>query len=274
MSSGRCPGARHDRGRRPRPGLHPVARPAGQCPGSYVSRCLDIGAERAVIASGWRGWARFGGGSCAGAGRWGWDPLAAAPRPERRREVVMGGISWPPDGPALIRSDWRAQRDRACPRLAEAGAEILGCLPGRSGLRRMLLRLAQLGDRRGQPDEIRGQGHHCGHGAIGVVADHSQEPGGRSQPVPLTGPLRDLPVGHACRAIVAVCGTAQRRVPDRPGRRMESGGRRPGRIGGRSRVSPGAAPDLLRGHVGLPGRVPVEQVPFRGGEPERSGAQR
>jgi hypothetical protein len=53
---------------------------------------------------------------------------------------------------------------------------------------------------------------------------------------------------------------------------MERGGRRPGRIGGRGGVSPGAAPDLIRRCFRLPGRVPVERVPFRRGEPERAGA--
>ena len=48
--------------------------------------------------------------------------------------------------------------DGACLRLAEAAVEMLGCLSRRSGLRRVLLRLAQLADRRGQAHEVRGQG--------------------------------------------------------------------------------------------------------------------
>jgi hypothetical protein len=53
---------------------------------------------------------------------------------------------------------------------------------------------------------------------------------------------------------------------------MERGGRRPGRIGGRGGVFPGAAPDLIRGCFSLPGRVPEERVPFRRGKPEQGGA--
>jgi hypothetical protein len=45
-------------------------------------------------------------------------------------------------------------------------------LAGGGGLRRVLLRLAQLGDRRGQAHKIRGQVERSGHGAIGVPAGH------------------------------------------------------------------------------------------------------
>ena len=105
-----------------------------------------------------------------------------------------------------------------------------------------------------------------------AAACHGQEPGGGPEPVSLCGPVRDLPVGGPRGPVERVGGPAQRRITDRPGGGMERGGRRPGRIGGRGWVSPGAAPDLLRRRLGLPGRVQAERVPFRCGEPERAGA--
>jgi hypothetical protein len=90
----------------------------------------------------------------------------------------MGDVSRLPDGPALVRPDWSIQSGGACFRLAEPGVEMPGYLSRRSGLRRVLLCLAQFGDRRGQAHKAHGQGNCCGHGAFGVAAGHRQEPGG------------------------------------------------------------------------------------------------
>jgi hypothetical protein len=138
-------------------------------------------------------------------------------------------------------------------------------------LRGVLLCLAQLADRPGQPDKARRQVKHGRRGAGLAAACHREEPGGGAEPVPLGSPVRNLPVGSPCGPVERVGGPAQCRITDRSGGGMECGGRRPGRIGGRGEVSPGAAPDLIRRRVGLPGRVPVERVPFRRGEPERAG---
>jgi hypothetical protein len=147
--------------------------------------------------------------------------------------------------------------------------QAFGRLPRCCRLRRVLLRLAQLADRRGQPDEARRQVKRGRRGAGLAAACRGEQPGGGAETVSLCGPVRDLPVGGPRGPVERVGGPAQRRVTDRPGGGMERGGRRPGRIGGCGRVSPGAAPNLLRSCFRLPGRVPVESFPFRGGEPER-----
>ena len=175
--------------------------------------------------------------------------------------------------PVLLRLAGQAQRRGTCPRPAERGVQAFGRLSRCCRLRGVLLRLAQLADRLRQPDQARGQGERGGRGAgVLAAADHGQEPGGGAQPVALGGPVRDLPVGGPRGPVVGVGGPAQRRVPDRPRRRVEGRGRRPGRIGGRA-GSPRAAPDLLRGCLGLAGRVPVEGLAFRPGEPERSAVR-
>jgi hypothetical protein len=124
-------------------------------------------------------------------------------------------------------------------------------------LRGVLLRLAQLADRPSQPDEARRQVKRGRSSARLAAACHRDEPGCGAQPVSLHGPVRDLPVGGSRGPVERVGGPAQRRVTDRSGGGMERGGRRPGRIGGRGWVSPGAAPDLLRRCFSLAGRVPV-----------------
>lgn len=49
--------------------------------------------------------------------------------------MVTGGVSWPPNGPGVFQQVWSAQRERACPPLAEAGVEMLDRLSRRSSLR-------------------------------------------------------------------------------------------------------------------------------------------
>ena len=150
--------------------------------------------------------------------------------------------------------------------------QAFGCLPRCCRLRGLLLCLAQLTDRPRQPDEARRQVKRGRRGAGLAAACHGEEPGGGAEPVSLGGPVRDLPVSGPRGPVERVGGPAQRQVTDRSGGGMECGGRRPGRIGGRGEVSPGAAPDLIRRCFRLPGRVPEERLPFRRGEPERAGA--
>lgn len=99
------------------------------------------------------------------------------PRPQAVR-VSQAGLVWP-------------ARSRL-PSSAEPDVDAVGCLAGGCGLRSVLLRLAQLGDRHGQPHETRGQGDRLGYGAIGVPAAHRQEPRGGAQPVPVVGAARDF----------------------------------------------------------------------------------
>jgi hypothetical protein len=139
-------------------------------------------------------------------------------------------------------------------------------------LRGLLLRLAQLADRPGQPDEARRQVERGRRGAGLATACHREQPGGGAEPVSLCGPVRDLPVGVPRGPVERVGGPAQCRITDRSSGGMERGGRRPGRIGGRGGICPGAAPDLLRRYFRLPSRVPEERVPFRRGEPEQARA--
>ena len=150
--------------------------------------------------------------------------------------------------------------------------QAFGRLPRRGRLRRLLLRLAQLADRPGQPDEARRQVKRGRRGVGLAAACHGEEPGGGAEPVSLCGPGRDLPVGGPRGPVERVGSPAQCRITDRSGGGMECGGRRPGRIGGRGLVSSGAAPDLIRRCFSLAGRVPDERVPFRRGEPERAGS--
>jgi hypothetical protein len=109
-------------------------------------------------------------------------------------------------------------------------------------------------------------------GAGLATACHRQQPGGGAEPVSLGSPGRDLPVGGPCGPVERVGGPAQRRITDRPGGGVECGGRRPGRIGGRGWVSPGAAPDLRRRRLSLPRRVPVNAS--RSGAVNRNGPGR
>jgi hypothetical protein len=140
--------------------------------------------------------------------------------------------------------------------------QAFGRFPRCCRLRGVLLFLAQLADRPGQPDETRRQVKRDRRGVSLAAACQGEEPGGGAEPVSLCGPVRDLPVGGPRGPVERVGGPAQRRVTDRPGGGMERGGRRPGRIGGRGGVSPGTAPDLLRRCFCLPDRVPEERVPF------------
>jgi hypothetical protein len=194
------------------------------------------------------------------------------PRLERDRKIKPCCVSGLADGLGRPRLGRDAQRSGARPRPAERGVQAFGRLPRCCRLRRLLLRLAQLADRPGQPDEARRQVERGRRGVRVAAACQGEEPGGGAEPVSLCGPIRDLPVGGSRGPVERVGGPAQRWVTDRPGCGMECGGRRPGRIGGRGGVSPGAAPDLIRGCFSLPGRVPVERLPFRRGEPERAGA--
>jgi hypothetical protein len=150
--------------------------------------------------------------------------------------------------------------------------QAFGRLPHCCRLRGLLLCLAQLADRPGQPDEARRQAKGGRRGVRLAAACHREQPGGGPEPISLCGPVWDLPVGGSRGPVKRVGGPAQCRITDRSGAGMECGGRRPGRIGGRGGVSPGAAPDLIRRCFSLPGRVPVERLPFRRGEPERAGA--
>jgi hypothetical protein len=194
------------------------------------------------------------------------------PRPERDRKIKPCCVSGLTDGLGRPRLGGEAQRSGARPRPAERGVQAFGCPPRCCRLRGVLLCLAQLADRPGQPDEARRQVKRGRRGAGLAAACHREEPGGGAEPVSLGGPGRDLPVGGPRGPVERIGGPAQRRITDRPGGGMERGGRRPGRIGGRSGVSPTAAPDLLRRCFRLPGRVPVKRVPFRRGEPERAGS--
>jgi hypothetical protein len=186
------------------------------------------------------------------------------PRLERDQKIKPGCVSGLADGLGRPRLGGDAQRSGARPRPAERGVQAFGRLLCCCRLRGVLLCLAQLADRPGQRDEARRQ-VKCGRRGAGLAAAcQGQEPGGGAEPVSLRGPGRDLPVGgpRGPRGPVErVGGPAQRRVTDRSGGGMERGGRRPGRIGGRGGISPGAAPDLLRRCFSLPGRVPVERVP-------------
>jgi hypothetical protein len=76
---------------------------------------------------------------------------------------------------------------------------------------------------------------------------------------------------RASRPAVGVRRVSERRVVQRVRCDIERR-RRPGRIGGRARIIPGAAPDLFRRRGGLLPRMPVQQISFRSGEPGRSGA--
>ena len=114
--------------------------------------------------------------------------------PENQAALHLRACGW--SGPAAPGAD--AQRSGARPRPAERGVQAFGRLPRCCRrLRRVLLRLAQLADRPGQPDEARRR-----WSAVGVVpglaaACHGEEPGGGAEPVSLRGPVRDLPVGEA-----------------------------------------------------------------------------
>jgi hypothetical protein len=160
----------------------------------------------------------------------------------------------------------------ARPRPAERSVQAFGRFPRCCRLRGLLLCLAQLTDRPRQPDEARRQVKRGRRGAGLATACHRQQPGGGAEPVSLGSPGRDLPVGGPCGPVERVGGPAQCRITDRPGGGVECGGRRPGRIGGRGWVSPGAAPDLRRRRLSLPRRVPVNAS--RSGAVNRNGPGR
>ena len=85
---------------------------------------------------------------------------------------------------------------------------------------------------------------------------------------------RDPPVGGAGGAVVGVGGTSQVRVAQRPRRDVQRVGGRPRGVRRGARIGHGAVADVFGGGPGLAGRVPVDLVPFRGGEPWRSGTFR
>ena len=158
--------------------------------------------------------------------------------------------------------------------LVDGRMQVSGCGPGRSRLGGVLLGLAQLGDGGGQGDEL---GHERdGHQRVvaGQVPGQRDHPGRAPQLLAVVAAPGDPPVLGAGGAVVGVGRAPQVRVAQRPRRAVQCVGGRPGGIGRAGRIGHGAAADVFRGGPGLAGRVPVDLVPFRGGEPRRSGTFR
>jgi len=105
------------------------------------------------------------------------------PRLERDRKIKPGCVSGLADGLGRPRLGGDAQRSGARPRPAERGVQAFGRLPRCCRLRRVLLRLAQLADRPGQPDEARRQVKRGRRGVRLAAACHGEEPGGGAEPV-------------------------------------------------------------------------------------------
>ena len=126
-----------------------------------------------------------------------------------------------------------------------------------------VLDLAQLRHRDSEPGQAGQQSPGQDRAVTAKVARQSQEPRGGAQAITLRRTARDPPVPRTGRSAVSVRCVLQRRVVQRVRCDIECRGRRPGRIGGRSRIVPGAAPDLFRGDCGLPPRVSVQQLALR-----------
>jgi hypothetical protein len=151
-----------------------------------------------------------------------------------------------------------------------------GC-PGRCSLRRMLLGLAELGDRDGQGSQVRGERDGDQRGVSGDLAGHCDQPRGGAQLVPRAGGRRYVPVAGTGGAVVAVSGPLQVRAIQRLRRGMQNISRRPGRVRGLGRVVASGVADVFGRGSGLTGRVP--KIAFcsaavNRNAPERSGAFR
>ena len=148
----------------------------------------------------------------------------------------------------------------------------LGGPPGRCCLHHVLLGLAQLSHRDGQPGQVGQQGPGQHRAVTAKVARQREEPSHGTQAITVCRAARYPPVGQTGRAVIGIRCHPQHLVVQRVRCDIEGGGRRPGRIGGRGRVAHGAAADPLRCDSGLSSRVPVQQLALRGREPERPGA--
>src|SRR5207247_2898413 len=103
----------------------------------------------------------------------------------------------------------------------------------------------------------------------GDLASQRDKPGGAAELVTVTRAAGKTPVGGAGSAVVGVGGAPQLPAAQRPRRDMKGVGRGPGGVGRSGRITVGAAADVLRRCSGLAGRVGVDGIAFRDGEPER-----
>ena len=106
------------------------------------------------------------------------------PRLERDREIKPCCVSGLTDGLGRPRLGGDAQRSGARPRPAERGMQAFGCPPRCCRLRGVLLCLAQLADRPGQPDEARRQVKRGQRSVRLAAACHREKPGSGAEPVP------------------------------------------------------------------------------------------